>query len=436
MFSRLASAMINEQERHMGAKEMSDAVLASIPEDPERGSYYWWARICREFTGTHFLDSGIMFGYQFQRPVKPEFASQMYLTMHDGKPEGVTINLIKWLRAMFDATDEVAIAIEDVLNWVGIWLFPRESWLDVSRNFPGVLELLEGCISRRGEGLIFHKAPWNKGENLRDIVGNKYRGMTYKHEFQSWQEDLSEDEFVSRALKAFPVKAIKFIYEEGLEATDDGTFYTYNHENDLSQDFSADLFFREKGCGGDIYNNQYVVLRTHNGADARGGLSSPVVAAIRDASYMFSWQADFYCRGCHSGWESGYSYTKDLGATEMPLIFFNLAKGILARVDKSRNGQLTLDGSLPTWDLDVPEDQIRALLEVINEDDLQLPYVICHSELHIIPPDSKIICSDRGHTWVPDLDGYDTVPDSLIDGLLCPKCGKHLVMFSSMVYGF
>lgn len=61
---------------------------------------------------------------------------------------------------------------------------------------------------------------------------------------------------------------------ESIDAHDDGDGNSYNHENLLSQDFQWHAFT--------YYNIQYVIIQTHNGADIRGGYSTPRVFRVND----------------------------------------------------------------------------------------------------------------------------------------------------------
>jgi len=68
--------------------------------------------------------------------------------------------------------------------------------------------------------------------------------------------------------------------------------YTYNGDNHFSQDFSyAALLVREVGS---IYPEEFLVVRTHNGCDARGGFSAPR-AFSGDVGYNPT--IEFVCEG-------------------------------------------------------------------------------------------------------------------------------------------
>lgn len=66
-----------------------------------------------------------------------------------------------------------------------------------------------------------------------------------------------------------------------LDMTVQGSDYTYNHENDLDQNFQWSVVApagEDWVYGGD---STLFIIETHNGADARGGFSSPVVCRLK-----------------------------------------------------------------------------------------------------------------------------------------------------------
>ena len=69
--------------------------------------------------------------------------------------------------------------------------------------------------------------------------------------------------------------------------------YTYNEENDLSQDMQFIEFCTE----GAYHDNNVVLIQLHQGCDARGGLGSPVAYTLK-CEYFGQWRIDGY--GCNS----------------------------------------------------------------------------------------------------------------------------------------
>lgn len=76
---------------------------------------------------------------------------------------------------------------------------------------------------------------------------------------------------------------------------------TYNEDNELDQDF----WFAAAGP-----YTRYAMVCTHNGCDARGGYSRPVVVEADDgiADALCALRLDYYCGRCQSGTEDGGSY--------------------------------------------------------------------------------------------------------------------------------
>ena len=78
----------------------------------------------------------------------------------------------------------------------------------------------------------------------------------------------------------------KLLAEElGLEAGK--VYYTYNEENDLSQNFQYVVVVANSDHWMDDLKEGYVIITTHNGADARGGFSCPVVCKITNGDFSF-----------------------------------------------------------------------------------------------------------------------------------------------------
>lgn len=74
---------------------------------------------------------------------------------------------------------------------------------------------------------------------------------------------------------------------------------TYNEDNDLDQDF----WYALPG-----FYSRYAMICTHNGCDARGGYSRPVVVNTGDgiAGALCAIEMEFYCRRCQDGATGSY----------------------------------------------------------------------------------------------------------------------------------
>ena len=106
MFS--PEAIRTTMEHRARSNALNAAVLESLPENPERGSYHWWARLCRQNTGQHFLDSGIAYGYTYTAPVRDEDADPIGYHFYDGKLDYPSINLPHFLANTLEADDPYA----------------------------------------------------------------------------------------------------------------------------------------------------------------------------------------------------------------------------------------------------------------------------------------------------------------------------------------
>ncbi len=502
----LAQAMTDEMSRVHKCQEDAERVANSLPENPERGSYYWWARIAREYTGAHFLDSGSAYGYQYQKGILPKDGPHMFLEVYDGKPEYFAINTVAWLSVMLDAAHETAIALENVLVWAGEWLLPTKPWHDVTRDLKAILNMLYACIWEHGKvdevkftlfwperdpalpslatsdtvtveqalemwtedhwhikrGLpfeyqvggqlpgygdkhirvvplrsnpktIFHKRPpndkpipmdiahqWAKmgevGERIYAewIVRYYHAKLSYSIDFKDYQRDMSTSEFIDAALKALPVADVKYLHEQDVLWCGGGQ-YTYNYDNDLSQDIHIDAEFTD---GVDTF----AIIRTHNGADARSGFSGPVVAMYTDEDYFHMYRVDGYCFNCSEQYDSLHRYGEVLeekGGPDLPL---DLWRGFFDRERERQAGQLTMPFTEEEWIWRIDPGAALSILKYLDED-----------EENTIP---LVLVGDENGVWAAVEDGYETIPDSAIAGVYCPMCGQYTAGFHSMVYGF
>lgn len=505
MADGLASTAIDEMKRVDKCRQDAEEVKQSLPENPERGSYYWWARLCRQYTGAHFLDSGGAYGYGYQRGVIPEDGPHMWLNIYDGKPEYWSINTVAWLNTMLDADNEIALAMEKVLDWAGEWLMPRENWYKLTSDVGAILNMLYACFWEQGKvegweysiyikpengwlhkmamGNIDRKAiaalcpgheesikygipftatykkdygtrvVWVKpirinpkqvfrkvqnkmdGPHMMDvhdyakkgevgtwifaerIVRLYYGKLFYESDFKEYQWPMSINQYVKQALAELPVDAVKLLHENGVKKSGEG-FYTYNHDNDLSQDIHVDVELE------DSYGDTYVILRTHNGADARGGFSEPVVAQVGDVDYWTSYRADGYCFLCSEQYHSMYDYGNRVNEKPPDLPIDGWRKA-LERKRQLDTGQLTLlDSTVWSWGVGI--ETAKAIIEYIDRT----------SEDEDAPMFPLVTCRKDGKEWVPEPDGSETLADDIVGGMYCPKCEAYGVGWHSLVYGF
>jgi hypothetical protein len=81
-----------------------------------------------------------------------------------------------------------------------------------------------------------------------------------------------------------------------------GGYYTYNWENDFDQDFQFWLFISESTVSTDIPSN-VVVLRSHNGCDARWGFSRPLFLTVPGKEYDLDSFPRLHCNTRIKNWE-------------------------------------------------------------------------------------------------------------------------------------
>jgi hypothetical protein len=442
-FSRVHDAFMLAYKKRQEQLKVHGAVMESLPDEPERGSYYWWARQCRQNTGSSLCDSGYAYGYQYMRGVLPEEGSHLHLYMLDGKPEYWSINLPKYLETMFDASGEVSEAIEQVLYWVGLWLYPREPWGEIIQELPDILRCLYACIRRRSDDVIvLRKAARRAVDENRNIdkdlppmgvanvVGWRLRKIVYRSDLRSWQQGLSDEEYIKQALDDFPTNAMKRLYDSGVgeprgwDVYDNpGKFYTYNHDNSLNQDYMVDLWLSDNN------SDLHAVIRTHNGCDARGGFSSPRVAAVNDAEYLSDYDVRHgQCRFCQGDYWDMYHYGKEVEKTDGPVFDIDAIRRRFELYEQMEAGQLRLF-EVAYQELSVNEDHAVAILGyhdrlVADEEEVEYPSVmLCvrdENEIH----------------YFLDKDARGSVPDDMVEGLWCPNCGQYGVQFWTSVYGF
>jgi hypothetical protein len=395
-------------------------VLESMPDNPERGSYYWWAQVARENTGQALCDSGGHYGYAYEAPVPTQEVDPITVSFHDGKPDGATIHLVHWLENTLDAADETAQAIEELLYWTATWLYPTEPHYTYVRAFLGEFEIMRRYLKKYGQPSLYRFYAKRYGSG---VIQERLDKMG-KYDVQRWQREMSDDEYVSSALKEFPTQALKHLAENGLHESDWGGQYTYNCENDMSQDFQFDTL-------SDDYGDTYVILQTHNGCDARGGMSTPVVARAYDIDYFWCWTADVYCFECNESWEMVYYYAEDLEkwAHNVYPEKIEAWRKTLAEMGAMKAGQGVLSG-FEGPHLEHVDAYVAQL--IIDDYDQQ---IADQGEECYIPPYAMITIGNN-ELAVPDWDGISRYPAGATC-MICPKCGQFSVGVSnSGAYGF
>ncbi len=400
----LSNAVSDWRLRADEANRDNAALLDTLPEDPERGSYGWWARVCRENTGQALCDSGLAYGYGYNRMIPPEKSDPITIELDGGEFSGATIELIHWLTQILDAGDETAEALEKVLHWCGTWLHPKEPWARCISEFGSDLDLVMG-----GEDAD----DWmTDTDSVEHAIRSFIEGVVYPHtHLQRFQSTMTVEEHIGAAMREFPRDAVRELLESNPLINGSGG-NTYNNENDLSQVFQWTQI--EDDCG-----NTYVILRAHTGCDVRGGYTAPVVALVRDQDYFHSWNVDFWCQRCDGQWEMPYFFSEALAKSE-PEVNCDFALEVLAF---ESGMQSVIPGMEPKW----------------LEKGMSIEDTLLFVELWRDVPESEREAPDA---LISVEDGKDVAPEDSHYGaasvrLRCPECGAYAVHASNNVaYGF
>ena len=86
-------------------------IQASLPDDPARDSLEFWQVLSRENTGISLCDSGMIYGYEYQKPPRSIPISLEFW----GNEVIASISTAHWLETHCDANDPVAVALETEL---------------------------------------------------------------------------------------------------------------------------------------------------------------------------------------------------------------------------------------------------------------------------------------------------------------------------------
>jgi len=81
------------------------------------------------------------------------------------------------------------------------------------------------------------------------------------------------------------------LFEEKFGLHYRGADNTYNFDNDLDQGFNFELFVNDK-------DDEYLLIRTHNGCDIRWGYTEPYVFHVYEAERVYYCSLEVYCPVC------------------------------------------------------------------------------------------------------------------------------------------
>lgn len=219
---------------------------------------FWAVTVCRQNTGSHFLDSGDAYGRHWQKPAEVEADGGLRIKRGGNY---MPIDLMP--------TDQVARLREAGET-------ERECYFGKRSNVPSIF-VPHTFDARPGD--------WVSVEAT----------VSTPHFFDAMLEHDEElqaafDEFASQPENertSWP-ELLEMFAEDGRGWRLKVRGNTYNDENDLSQDFQ--YFQLEDENGDDV-----MIVMSHNGCDVRGGYSSPFFARFeRHAEdYFWDWVVRF-----------------------------------------------------------------------------------------------------------------------------------------------
>jgi len=424
MFS--TEAIKFEVDRRARATTINDVVRSVIPENPKPGTYWWWADMARENTGYHFLDSGMMFGYKSGHSIPREDIAAWVTTDRDGVPESATINTIYHLTQCFEI-DETAKALQKIFEWAGLWIWPRESWGTIKDNMPGVLAEVYRAMGKRAGKPILRKrgGPDRHCEQpLHLYVEDALADLTYQSQFYSWQWKLTDEEYVNRALKEFPVEAAKHLHAENLVQHPDwrAGVFTPNYDNDFDQDWGFGPVFYNEDMDLD-YGRLWGFVNTHNGADIRGAWSTPRAVMMPCETDLLQNRAEVYCTKCG---ESDSFYRWQQRAEEIPWPpNLSLWREKLELLNQRRYQPPLLPGEDFKWELPFGPSLVREIVKRYDaeedHEDFQFPLMISQTPIN-----------GNGHRLFP-VERLSVDADQVL--LWCSACRDYTVHVNGPCYG-
>ncbi len=414
------------------ANANNEKVLAALPADPPRGSYYWWARLARQNTGQSLGDSGAAYGYQYERGVAPHTEYPVTISLPNGDFDGISIGLVQHLMSFTDATDDVAVALEDVFNWYAKYLAPDDNWLQAIYGFCANFQKIVGFDKSSDE---FNA--WAADAPL------KFDYAAIKAILDGDYPEDSEINHAEDAIADAPLSQIRELLNADIRwPTEEDRLpveYTYNNENDLDQDYQYAILEGEDGS--------YAFIQTHNGCDARGGMSHPVCAALTDI-YPDSPRAELWCGHCDHDFDSPYYYKEalrkfhgvyheyDKGPRPKPVLIteedVQMWRDNLEEKEQLDAGQSMLPG-FPAWEWpknwespDIITLLVKHYYNVRDETEADFEGADY--------PDVLLVAAD-GVVSIPyphDNPVNDISSNSAL--LLCPNCGKYAVKVQANVW--
>lgn len=291
---RMAEAATGHMTANAARREKNEEMVESLSEKDIRGSRDWWAAFCRQYTGSHFLDSGSAYGYKYEQPVSE---CVLHIETYRGIPEYFSINTVDFLNELLDASDEVAVALEELLYWIGDNVDADGTWIRTMEQFKVWLYELVGFAPYdwEDEQQMMH-AQQDIEAYLDGPEAMHFHGPSRYDKTRGLPEDWAS---------TFPWEALETVAKAGtVKEGYLGGDNTYNGESDLDQVLQFETII--------VGQVPYIMLQAHTGCDVRGGYTKPIVALMQDYEYFFSFTVDLWCTECGQQYDLAYSYAEDL----------------------------------------------------------------------------------------------------------------------------
>jgi len=291
------------------------SVDEKIAKDPYGDSFEHFARLCRSYTGSNFLDSGSAYGYTYNKPMRTKDAPAIRFEREDYKCKTADEWLDK-MRELAELEPHEPVRLSDlgdntpgeVMVWVSLehwmahhlqatsetrWLNRLYAWWesrlhDSDRSFD-TDEFIAWAHEARKASLAGVKE-WDEFEEIEARAQRvKFLRSVPDHEHR-------------RELLALLKEDDEHLFSDVL--VDDGEpptcarigrisgGNTYNDENDLSQDLQWHAYGAERR---DLYGVKLLAVQPHCGCDARGGYPQPVWYSVEDSDAGWvDWRVQFW----------------------------------------------------------------------------------------------------------------------------------------------
>lgn len=292
--------------------ERRKAVDEKIAKDPYGDTFEHFARLCRSYTGSNFLDSGSAYGYTYQKPMRDK-----------GAPA------IRFERESYQCKT-------------------HEEWFEKMRDLAGLephepVRLSDLSDRSPGEVMVWISLEHWMAHNLQATSETRWLNKLYAwwenaindsarsfdtDEFIAWAHEVAlssmaqlEDRAVANELSAeVRGRRAKLLLSVSsrehrrdllalLKEEDERGFFdvllddddeiarvsggnTYNEDNDLSQDLQWHAYGVERR---DLYGVKLLAVQPHCGCDARGGYPQPVWYSVEDSEAGWvDWRVQFW----------------------------------------------------------------------------------------------------------------------------------------------